>query len=323
MRHERINLFAEGEYFYPHAFGFQPNIRTYFHDDAQVRPCILIVPGGGYTHCAEGEGEIAAKTFYDFGWHSAVLTYTVNLLYMEPLKTQPLREIVRAMKLLRANAEQYHIDEGKIAVLGFSAGAHLAGSLAEFYETIHDPRYPDIRPTPDRLILCYPVITAGEYGHAHSFDALLGTEAGQEERDAFSLETHVPKDLCPVFLWQSAEDASVPVENSYLMAMALRKQGIPFEHHVFAHGRHGISVSTPAWEACAYGDPYTLEQVYAVLAQVKNGTLVPADPQYAQEQIHKFDTRFDPAFRDPLRVYDPEAAAWVGLCRAWLERSWK
>lgn len=322
MRHERINLFEDGEYSYPHAFGFQPNLRTYFHEDVTIRPCILIVPGGGYTHCAEGEGEIAAKTFYDFGWHTAVLTYTVNLMYMEPLKLQPLREIVRAVKYLRANAEEFHIDTGKVAVMGFSAGAHLSGSLAEFHHLINDPVYPDIDPAPSRLILCYPVISSGEYGHAHSFDALLGKDASAKEREAFSLEKHVPDDLCPVFLWQTAEDKSVPVENSYLMAMALRKKHIPFEHHVFAHGRHGISVSTPAWEACEYGEPYTLEQVYAVLEQIKNGTLVPEDAVYANEQLHKFETRNDPAFRDPLRVHDPEAAAWVGMCRAWLKRSW-
>lgn len=320
MRCERINLFQEGEYSYPHAFGFQPNLRTYFHEDDTLRPCILIVPGGGYTHCAEGEGEIVAKTFYESGWHTAVLTYTVNLMYMEPLKTEPLREIVRAVKILRANAKTYHIDPEKLAVMGFSAGAHLSGSLCEFHSLISDPVYPEVNAMPDCLVLCYPVITSGEFGHAHSFDALLGKDSSAEEREQFSLEKHIPDDMCPVFLWQTAEDKSVPVENSYLMAMALRRKKIPFEHHVFAHGRHGISVSTPAWEACEYGEPYTLEQIHAVLDQVKNGTLIPADAEYAKEQIYKFDHR---DIRDPLRVHNPEAGAWVGMCTAWLKRIWE
>ena len=130
MRCERINLFQEGEYSYPHAFGFQPNLRTYFHEDDTLRPCILIVPGGGYTHCAEGEGEIVAKTFYESGWHTAVLTYTVNLMYMEPLKTEPLREIVRAVKILRANAKTYGYDPERFAVWGESAGGYLATMAA-------------------------------------------------------------------------------------------------------------------------------------------------------------------------------------------------
>ena len=324
MKRERINLFYEGEYDYPLAFGFMPNIRTYFHEGTKPRPCILIVPGGGYTHCSDAEGEIVARTFYAFGWHCAVLTYTCNLLYMAPLKDQPLKEITRAMHILRTRAEDWHIDSEKIAVMGFSAGAHLAASLAEFKDRIDDPVYPGINAMPNLLVLCYPVITFGEYAHANSIRALLGENASEEEKDRYSLEKHINFDMCPVFLWQTMEDKSVPVENSYVMAMALRKQNIPFEHHVFTHGRHGLSVSTQQWEDCEYGDdPYTLEQCYAVLEQLKNGTLKPFDQAYADEMIFKFDHPSDPEFWDPLRVHDKDAAAWVNLSKAWLERNWE
>ena len=114
MKHERINLWQEEEYTYPLAFGFMPNIRTYFHEGNKPRPCILIVPGGGYTHCSEAEGEIVAKTFYSFGWNTAVLTYTCNLLYLAPLKDQPLKDLSRVMRILRSNADSYHIDPEKI-----------------------------------------------------------------------------------------------------------------------------------------------------------------------------------------------------------------
>ena len=324
MKHARINLWQEEEYTYPLAFGFMPNIRTYFHEGNKPRPCILIVPGGGYTHCSEAEGEIVAKTFYSFGWNTAVLTYTCNLLYLAPLKDQPLKDLSRAMRILRSNADSYHIDPEKIAVMGFSAGSHAALSLAEFSGRIKDDVYPDTDDSPDRLILSYPVVTFGEYAHVNSIRALLGENASEEEKEAWSLEKHVREDLCPVFLWQTAEDKSVPVENSYLLAMALRKKNISFEHHVFAHGRHGLSVSTQQWEDCDYGkDPYTLEQCYAVLDQVKNGSLQPEDEDYAQQMIFKFDHRNDPETRDPLRVHNKEAAAWVPLCRAWLEKSWE
>ncbi len=323
MKHERINLWNPEEYTYPLACGFMPNIRTYFHEGSKPRPCILIVPGGGYTHCSEAEGEIVARTFYDFGWHCAVLTYTCNLLFMAPLKDQPLKDITRAMHILRRNREDWHIDPERIAVMGFSAGAHLAASLAEFKDRIHDPLYPDLSVMPNLLVLCYPVVTFGPLAHGNSIRALLGENASWQEKDAYSLEKHIPKDMCPVFIWQTMEDKSVPVENSYLMEMALRNRNIPFEHHVFTHGRHGLSVSTQQWEDCEYGDdPYTLEQCYAVLEQVKNGTLVPDDEAYANEMIFKFDHRKDPEMRDPLRVHDKDAAAWVNLCRAWLERNW-
>ena len=321
MRQERINLWKEGEYTYSMAYGFQPNIRTYFQEDRKTRPCILIVPGGGYTHCSEAEGEIVAKTFYDFGFHTAVLTYTCNLLYMAPLKDQPLKDISRAMRILLSRAEEYNIDPGRIAVMGFSAGAHLALSLAVFSDRIKDPLYPDLSALPSLLVLCYPVISFTDYAHKNSIKALLGKEAGEEEKEAWSLEQHVTEDLCPVFLWQTTEDQSVPVENSYLLANALRKKNIPFEHHVFTHGRHGLSVSTQQWEDCEYGEEaYTLEQCYKITEQLKSGSLIPEDEQYAKEMIFKFDHRNET--KDPLRVHDKNAAAWVSLCHAWLSRYW-
>jgi len=321
MRTERINLWLDGEYHYPHAFGFQPNLHTYLHEDQQLHPFILIVPGGGYTHCAEGEGEVVAKTFFRRGYHAAVLTYTVNLLYMEPLGTQPLQDIARAVRYIRHHQESLFIEPDQLTVLGFSAGAHLGGSLAEFHSSVSDNRYPTISARPDRLVLCYPVISSGAYSHQLSFDALFGVHSSKELRETMSLEKHVPDDMCPVFLWQTMEDASVPVENSYLMAMALRQKQIPFEHHVFQHGRHGSSVATEEWANQHSTDAYTLEQVYAVLEQVKANTLIPADKAYSEEQIQKFDERRNPDYTDPKHVPNKEIAVWVDLCDAWLKRN--
>ena len=322
MRQERIDLWQEGEYQYPHAFGFRPNLRTSFHEDDTLRPCIVIVPGGGYTHCSAAEGQIVADTFYAMGAHAAVVTYTCNLLYMEPLHLQPARDLARAVRILRKRAEEFHIDPDRIVLLGFSAGAHACGTLAELHGQLCDDLYPGIAARPDRLVLCYPVITGGEYRHRNSFDALLGKGASEKERAEWSLELHVPEDMCPVFLWQTAEDRSVPVENSYLMAQALRKKKIPFEHHVFEKGRHGLSVSTQEWEDCIYGEPYTLEQVFRILEQVRSGALSPQDEAYAGEQLEKFDHWNDPAFRDPARIRSRGAAVWPQLLNAWLEQSW-
>ena len=137
MKHARINLWQEEEYTYPLAFGFMPNIRTYFHEGNKPRPCILIVPGGGYTHCSEAEGEIVAKTFYSFGWNTAVLTYTCNLLYLAPLKDQPLKDLSRAMRILRSNADSYHIDEDDaVTISNFVYDSIKAAQEAGFNEVL-------------------------------------------------------------------------------------------------------------------------------------------------------------------------------------------
>ncbi len=318
---KRINIWREGEYNYPLACGFQPNLHTYFFDDAETRPCVLVVPGGGYNYCSEAEGELVAHAFNAKGYHAAVLTYTTDVLFMEPLHDQPLKDISRAVRLLRSQSAAYSIDPDELIICGFSAGAHLSGSLGEFYDLIEDPIYQDISSAPDRLVLCYPVITSGVYAHRHSFDALFGTDAPQEKRDTMSLEKHVRDDMCPVFLWQTAQDESVPVENSILMALALRAKKIPVELHIFQNGPHGLSVATKDWEDHNCGELYTLEQVFAIQEAIQNGTLIPADRAYAEEMRIKFEERKHPMPKDPKRTANKEAAVWVDLCDAWLARN--
>ena len=91
MRQERVNVWNANEYDYPASYGFIPNIHTYIHED-KARPAILVIPGGGYWFVSCREGEIVAKEFYDRGYNTFVLTYTVNLLDMHPLKMQALRD---------------------------------------------------------------------------------------------------------------------------------------------------------------------------------------------------------------------------------------
>ncbi len=320
MKCERINLYEPEEYHYRHAFGFMPNLHTYLHEDSRSLPLVLVVPGGGYNYCSESESEITARTFYRLGYQAAVLTYTCNLLFAEPLKEQPLRDIVRAVRLLRTNAEEFGIDPKRIIVCGFSAGGHLSGTLAEYHDSIDDVRYPSVSAAPDRLILCYPVITSGEYGHHQSFEALLGKEASEEETDRMSLEKHVREDMCPVFLWQTAEDQAVPVENSYLMALALRKKRIPFEHHVFPHGRHGLCVATEEWQKRTFAAAYSLEQVKEVLAAVDRGEIT-ADRDAVNGIRESYANRIDPDFVDRKKKANKEVAVWVDLADAWLKRS--
>ncbi len=195
-------------------------------------PVIVICPGGGYGHLSDREAEPVALKMLSLGFAAAVLSYT-----LAPLKGgEPLQDAAEAVRTMRKNADKWNLDENKIVVGGFSAGGHLAASLA--------CHCPDEQSRPDYLLLCYPVITADpQYCHKSSIDNVCGTEE-KYSQDYFSLEKHVTKNFPPVFMWHTNQDESVPLENSLLFAGALRKNGIDFEYHIFNHGKHGLSLAT-------------------------------------------------------------------------------
>ena len=256
-----------------------------------------------------------------------VLAYTVNHFdeLKAPLKKQPLNDISRALRIIRGNSVRYHIDPLKIAVCGFSAGGHLCGSLCVHYEDIKDPDpgYEEVSNRPDAAVLCYPVITSGEYAHRESFRALLGEEADEAELAYMSLEKHVTADTPPCFLWQTATDASVPVENSYLFAEACRKAGVPYAHHVFSDGIHGMSVATPEWLDKETEDLYTLEQI-RLLAEAAREGRTPCSPEEGEELIREFGLdgrkreRWTPEIKEWLRGILDETGLWTELAKRWL-----
>ena len=182
-------------------------------------------------------------------------------------------DIARTVRILRYHAGACHIDPARVVVCGFSAGAHLCASLCVHYPDISDPdpKYENISARPDAAVLSYPVITSGKYAHRDSFLALLGPDADKKELEYMSLEDHVTDDMPPCFLWQTATDDSVPVENSYLFALACRKAGVPFAHHVFSDGIHGMSVATEEWLEGCYGESYTLEQIDRLISAIERG----------------------------------------------------
>ena len=322
---EKFNqpIWETKEYNYPMAFGFVPNITAYLHEDEEVRPCIIVVPGGGYCVVSPSEGEIVAKKFYEMGYQTFVLTYTTNLLMAVPLMDQPMKDLSRAIRVVRSNAEKYRINPDKVAVCGFSAGAHLCGSVCVHFEDIKDESeaYQKFSNRPDAAILSYPVITSGEFAHQGSFRALLGqdiyekSESGQ--LDYMSLEKHVTPDTSPCFLWQTVDDETVPVENSELFAKACKKQNVPFAHHVFSKGKHGSSLADETWAACQFGEPYTMAQTFGIIEAIKNGTL-PVPEEAKKMLLSQFD------FTDENREVShgevlPEVAMWPELAKKWLE----
>ncbi len=313
---ERIDIWADGEYSYPLAFGFKPNFRTYIHSDDQIRPAVIVVPGGAYWFVSPTEAGIVAEKFYDYGFNAFVFTYTTNMLELEPLKDQPMRDLARAVRLIRKNADHYKIDPGKIALCGFSAGAHLCGSLCVHFSDVSetDPELSAVSCRPDAAILSYPVITSGDKCHQGSFDALLGFHPSPEELQYYSLETQVTKDTPPCFLWQTAPDEAVPVENSYLFAAALKENGVVFEHHVFPRGHHGISLADEKWAANDVGDPYTTEQTVNTIAAVKSGAVEATEEMKAMVDMFSQEGENRPK-EEPV----PEATIWPLLAKNFLE----
>jgi acetyl esterase/lipase len=266
---ETYDLWKKEEYTYPVLGEFIPNIVTYIHDeDESVRPAMIVVPGGGYGLVSSAEGEIVAKEFYDKGYNAFVVTYTTNIFATTPLKFQPLKDLSKAVVLVRRKAEQFFIDSNKVTICGFSAGGHLCGSLAVHYdakELALDGEYQDICNSPNAVILSYPVITSGEYAHRDSFIVLLGQDATEEELEYMSLEKQVTKNTPPVFVWHTATDETVPVENTYLFADACRKQGVTFEQHIFGNGRHGLSLANEQWAVRNFGGHYTKQQLFETI----------------------------------------------------------
>lgn len=204
------------------------------------RPLVLVVPGGGYNHVSPREGDPVALQFAAAGYHTAVLTYSVDGGARDH---QPLRQLNEALALLRAHAEEWHILPDKIAVCGFSAGGHLALSSA-----VLDIPGETAQQRPDAVILGYPVITAGEYAHRGSFAQLAGS-SDPAAQAVFTLEDKITPRTPPVFVWHTMEDQTVPVENTLLLLGALRRAGVPCEAHLFEKGVHGTSISTAEVDA--------------------------------------------------------------------------
>jgi acetyl esterase/lipase len=223
--------------------GFRPALDAYLIKSSAPRPAVLVLPGSGYQQCSPREAEALALRFNAASYHAFVLWYSCAPR-RHPV---PLLDCERALSVIRENAAGWDLDGKRIAVMGFSAGGHLALSAATFRKRDFaaargiDPE----KTRPDALMLCYPVISAGEYAHRGSFDKLLGENPDPALRDLLSLEHQVDGNLPPVFLWHTYTDASVPVENSFLLASALRRAGVPLEMHIFPEGKHGLSLAVP------------------------------------------------------------------------------
>lgn len=221
---------------------FDPTITAYpcaGHDPAGA---VIICPGGGYVGRAPHEGEPIARWLNSLGLHAFVCDYRVAP-YRHPYPSLDAR---RAVRWVRAHAQDYGINPHRVGLLGFSAGGHLVATVGTRFSH-GDPGVADpveqLSCRPDALILCYPVISFGPYRHEGSMHNLLGDDPSPDLVTALSNELQVTADTPPTFLWHTADDAGVPVENSLLFAQALSAHGVPHELHVFQSGRHGLGLA--------------------------------------------------------------------------------
>ncbi len=191
---------------------------------------VLICPGGAYHHLSPRESDPVARAFESCGFDTDILMYTVRTEGAKPLGLTPVRELSERVAALRKERPAQ-----PVYICGFSAGAHLAATLGVHWRTLGLER-------PDGLILCYPVITADP--RWRNEDSIRNL-AGEEDASFYSLENHVTADVPPVFLWHTASDGDVPVENSLFFAQALSREKIPFEMHIYPFGAHGLSLATP------------------------------------------------------------------------------
>ena len=205
----------------------------------QKRPCLLVLPGGGYGMCSERESEPIAIHFLPEGFNVFVLTYSVA---PNRFPTQII-EVAAAMEVIQENAEKWNCDVNRIAVMGFSAGGHLAAHYSTMYDCKEVRGIFKDSKRPDASVLCYPVITSDfTTTHQGSFINLTGHNTlTPEEAEKLSCEKHVSATTPPAFIWHTAEDNVVPVDNSIIYAKALAKYKIPFELHIFPFGGHGLS----------------------------------------------------------------------------------
>jgi len=206
---------------------------------------MVICPGGGYGGLADHEGGTYALFLNRAGITCFVLKYRLGShRYRHPTM---LNDAARALRWVRAHADEYGVDSKRVGIMGSSAGGHLASTLLTHFDP-GDPRDPDPvnrqSSRPDLGVLCYPVITMENFGHAGSRENLLGKSPTQDLIDFLSSEKQVTNQTPPTFLWHTFKDNVVPVRNSLEFASALDRHGVPFYLHIYQEGGHGMGLGT-------------------------------------------------------------------------------
>ena len=223
----------------------KPSITVYLpaHEKANGT-AVVVCPGGGYHVLAmDHEGRQIADWLNAHGIAAFVLRYRLGPKYHHPIE---LGDVQRAVRMVRHGAGEFRIAADRIGVWGFSAGGHLASTIATHFDR-GEANAPDPIDRescrPDFAILCYPVITLGDATHHGSLDNLLGEDPDPVVVESLSNEKQVTAATPPTFLFSTTDDEAVPVENSLMFYAALRRYGVPAEMHLYEHGQHGVGLA--------------------------------------------------------------------------------
>ncbi|GAB5406465.1 MAG: alpha/beta hydrolase [Aureliella sp.] len=222
-----------------------PTITMYLPESDKPTAALVIFPGGGYGHLAIGhEGHEIAQWANSVSMAGIIVSYRHRKRgYAHPA---PMLDAQRAIRTVRARAEEWNIDPTKVGVIGFSAGGHLATTVLTHFDSgkTDGDAIDQQSCRPDFGIVSYAVIAFDEpFTHRGSQRNLLGKDASPELVESLSNEKQVTKETPPCFVWHTAEDKVVPAENSLRFYSALTKVGSPSELHVFPRGRHGIGLA--------------------------------------------------------------------------------
>ena len=211
-----------------------PSIKAFPVEGSQV--AVVICPGGGYEFKAPYEGDPVAEMLNRNGVAAYVLDYRVHPCH----RMAPVTDALRAIRAVRA------MGYAQVGIMGFSAGGHLTCTAATQYDAgnpdAEDP-LERLSSRPDFFIPCYPVVSFTCYPHYGSCMALLGGRDRHDLERRFSAELNVTPDTPPAFIWHTANDEVVPVENSLMLAAALSRNGVPYEMHIFPDGPHGVGLA--------------------------------------------------------------------------------
>lgn len=209
---------------------------------------VVICPGGGYAIvAAEHEGHAVARKFTEQGIAAFVLKYRLPDPKTSTLpEVAPLEDAQQALRLVRENAQDWNITPGKVGIMGFSAGGHVASTAGTHFQKAYIEKPKAVSLRPDFMLLIYPVISADKaIAHQGSFTNLLGKGASSEKLEEFSNEKQVSPQTPPTFLVHAADDKGVPVQNSIAFYEALLAHQVPAELHVYQNGGHGFGLQNP------------------------------------------------------------------------------
>lgn len=222
-----------------------PTYQFYSAGPGANKPCVIVCPGGGYGILASShEGSDIAKKFNEKGIHALVLFYRLpDAKRQIDKRIAPLQDAQQAIRVTRQHAAEWGIDPKKIGIMGFSAGGHLAASVATHFNKDYTGMNDGANLRPDFQILLYPVISFRSFGHQGSAKNLIGPEMTAEDLHLFSNEEQVTSQTPPAFLVHAADDKAVPVKNSLLYVEKLSDLNISSDLHVYAKGGHGFGLN--------------------------------------------------------------------------------